>query len=198
MTIVTTKLDRDYRAVNSYELRFSEDDKAMYVEGYAAKYDNETVLYEIDGIEYKEVIRRGAFDTVDLSDVIFRYNHEGKVAARTRNKTLQLFPDDTGLRFVARLDGTEEGRKMYEEIKGEYISEMSFAFRVKDEEYDREKRLRSILSFKKIYDIAPVDIPAYANTSISARSFFEAEAEKEHKAAEAAQLRKKLIIKTML
>jgi hypothetical protein len=58
--------------------------------------------------------------------------------------------------------------------------------------------MRTIRKIKKLYDISAVDIPAYDTTSISARSFFEAEAEKERKAAEAAQLRKRLILKTML
>jgi phage head maturation protease len=48
---------------------------------------------------------------------------------------------------------------------------------VDDDKYDIENRLRDIKKFKKIYDVCPVSIPAYDSTSISARSFFEAQEE---------------------
>jgi HK97 family phage prohead protease len=102
------------------------------------------------------------------------------------------------LMIKARLDGTEEGRRLYEEIKGGYIDRMSFRFVASENAYDSDNHLRTIRKIKKLYDVSAVDIPAYDKTSISARSFFEAEAEEEHKAAEAAELRQKLILQTLL
>jgi HK97 family phage prohead protease len=116
--------------------------------------------------------------------------------ARTRNNTLELNIDESGLFVRAKLDGTEEGRKLYEEIRGGYIDRMSFSFTVGEERYDRENRMRVIEGIKRIYDVSAVDIPAYDTTSISARSFFEAEAEKERKALDSALARKKLLLKT--
>jgi hypothetical protein len=43
-----------------------------------------------------------------------------------------------------------------------------------------------------------VDIPAYDTTSISARSFFELEREKERKALESVELRKKLALRASI
>lgn len=190
--------DREYRIFANFEIRAAEDNKELYVEGYPATFNSPTVLWEYDGVEYKEQIDDRAFDEADLSDVIFNYNHRGKVMARTRNKTLQLSTDNKGLCIRARLDGTEEGRKLYEEIQGGYIDRMSFQFSIKESAYDSENHMRTIRKVKKLYDVSAVDIPAYDDTSISARSFFELEREKEQKAAEAAQLRKKLILKTLL
>lgn len=68
---------------------------------------------------------------------------------------------------------------MYEEIKGGYIDKMSFAFTVSGEDYDKKTHTRRITGIKRLYDVAAVDIPAYDTTSISARSFFEVEAERE-------------------
>ena len=62
---------------------------------------------------------------------------------------------------------------------------MSFAFTVSAEEYNRDTRTRTITGIKRLFDVAAVDIPAYDATSISARSFYSAEAERE--AAEAAK-----------
>lgn len=56
---------------------------------------------------------------------------------------------------------------------------MSFAFTVLEDTYDRETHMRRILKIKRLYDVAAVDIPAYDQTSITARSYLIAEAEKE-------------------
>lgn len=162
-----------------FEIRASDDSESMIVEGYAATFNKETVIMEFDGIQYKEVIDSRAFDGADMTDVIFNYNHAGKVVARTRNKTLTLTVDTIGLKVEADLSGTEEGRKLYTEIKGGYIDRMSFRFRVAKDSYDRDTHTRTIERFKKIWDVAAVDIPAYDSTSLSARSFFELEREKE-------------------
>ncbi len=166
--------DRLYR---NFDMRLADD--GMRVEGYAATFDQETVMYEFDGVEYKEVIDRSAFGNTQMSDVVLNYNHQGKPVARTKNETLELKLDDVGLFISADLSGTEEGRRLYEEIKGGYIDKMSFAFTVSDEDYDKTSHTRKIKGIKRLYDVAAVDIPAYNTTSIQARSFFEAEAEKE-------------------
>lgn len=190
--------EREFRKFE-FEIRaFNEGEKEeLYVEGYAASFNSPTVLWEYEGIEYKEQVDDRAFDEADMSDVIFNYNHSGKVMARTRNKTLQLSTDANGLYIRARLDGTEEGRKLYEEIKGGYIDRMSFSFTVQESAYDSVNYLRTIRKVKRLYDVSAVDIPAYDTTSISARSYFELEREKE-KSLASDELRKKLILKTLL
>jgi HK97 family phage prohead protease len=191
-----TRKDRQFRAVHQWEVRQAEESDGLYVEGYALTFDQPTVIAEIDGMEFKEMIDRRSLVNANLSDVIFNYNHAGKVMARTRNKTLELSVDEQGLYIRARLDGTEEGRKLYDEIRGGYIDRMSFSFTVGEERYDRENRMRVIEGIKRIYDVSAVDIPAYDTTSITARSFFEAVADEERKALESAELRRKLLLRT--
>lgn len=196
-----TRKDREFRQFANFEIRSVSNEDGnddLFVEGYAATFDDPTVIWEYDGAEYKEQIDDKAFEEADMSDVIFNYNHTGKVMARTRNKTLTLTIDKKGLLIRAKLDGTEEGRKLYEEINGGYIDRMSFAFTVQEESYDSDNHMRTIRKIKKLYDVSAVDIPAYDTTSISARSFFELEREKEQKALDSAQLRKKLALQTYL
>lgn len=195
--------DREFRRFVEFDLRASlteseDENEELYVEGYAVTFNEPTVLWEYDGIEYKEQVDDKAFADADMSDVIFNYNHTGKVMARTRNNTLELKVDEKGLYIRARLDGTSEGRKLYEEIKGGYVDRMSFSFTTRESSYDRENYMRTIRKIKKLYDVSAVDIPAYDTTSISARSFFELEREKEQKVAEAAELRKKLYKNSLL
>lgn len=179
------------------------DSEEMIVEGRAIVYDSPTVLYEIDGIKYYEVIAKGALDGADLRDVPFKYNHSDNVMvmARTRNKTLELIPDDKGLLVRAKLANTTAGRDLYELIKRGDIDKMSFAFTVEEDSYNQKTRTRTILKFKKIWDVSAVDTPAYQDTYISARSYFEAQEEairQEEQRRKKEELRRKLIIQTYL
>lgn len=192
-----TPESRDYR---TFEVRALPQDggggnNECRVEGYAAVFEQETVLYEYDGIQYKEIIDRNAFTGAEMRDVVMNFNHGGKPVARTKNGTLTLAIDTKGLHVTADLGGTEAGRRLYEEIRGGYLDQMSFAFTVNRQEYDRAKRLRRITGFKRIFDVAAVDIPAYDGTNIAARSWAAAEAEREHAEAEK---RRRLALKIKL
>ena len=179
--------EREYRSFAEFSI--SEADAGeMYVEGYAVVFTSPTGMSSLGDDEYKEQIDRNAFAGTDMADVILNYNHAGKVVARTRNKTLQLSVDDRGLFIRARLEGTEEGRRLYEEIKGGYLDKMSFAFSVGDENYDGASQTRTIKQIKRLYDVSVVSLPAYDDTSVSARSYFSAVAEEERKALESASM----------
>lgn len=192
------KAKREIRLAELRAIDPGDGQNEMIVEGRAVVYDTPTVMWEWDGVKYYEVIQRGALDGADLSDVPFKYNHSNNVMimARTRNKTLELIPDDSGLLIRANLADITVGRDLHTLIRRGDIDKMSFAFTVTEESYNKETRTRTIIKFKKIWDVSAVDTPAYDSTSISARSFFELEREKEQKAAEAAQLRKRLIAMT--
>lgn len=182
---------------NQTELTEASD---MIVEGYAVTYNSPTLIWEQDGIQYFEVIERGALDNADLSDVPFKYNHSDSVMilARTRTKSLELSIDDKGLFIRAKIVDTQQGRDLFKLIQLGEVDKMSFAFTVEEEKYNNETRTRTITKIKKLYDVSAVDIPAYDTTSISARNFFEVEIEKEKKAKDLANLRKKLLLKTYL
>lgn len=193
--------EREYRDINlaQMELR-SLDDGQMVVEGYAATWD-EYLLWEEDGYRFYERFDPHAFDKCDLSDVIMQLNHEGRVYARGSNRTLTIGPDEKGLHMAGYLGGTEEGRKILEEIKGGYLTKMSHGFRTKTDKRevieDHNTGVievhRIILEVAKEYDVSVVSLPANEATSISARNLCEgviAEV-KEERLAIAARKRKK-------
>lgn len=147
-------------------------DSDYYVEGYATTFNKPYELYEYDGIKYYEMIDRHALDGADMSDIIFQYDHSGKVMARNSNKTLIVEANDNGLFICADLGMSSAGKELFEEIQGGLITRMSWAFTVAEDEYNRETRTRVIKRVKKVYDVSAVSIPANDDTEISARSFF--------------------------
>lgn len=178
--------------------RFESD---YYVEGYATTFDDPYVLYECDGVQYKEVIDRHALDGADLSDVIMQFDHAGRVFARTgKSNTLIVEPQDHGLFVAADLSKTEQARSMHEDIAAGLITKMSWAFTVQEDSYDRETRTRRILKIRKVYDVSAVSFPANPSTDISARSWLDGviEAEKAERLAAQAAGRKKEIIRILL
>lgn len=194
-------MEKAVKEIRLSEIRAAQetDPGKMIVEGYALVFDSPTVLFESGGIKYSEVIKRGALDGADLSDVPFKYNHNDNIMimARTRNKTLQFDIDEKGLRFRADLANITASKDLYELIKRGDIDHMSFGFTVSKDSYDRQTHTRSIEKFRKIYDVSAVPAPAYDQTSVSARSYFDAQNELETRAREE-ELRKKLILQTYL
>lgn len=173
--------EREYRDIDlsKFEIRKLEDGTDV-VKGYAATWD-EYLLWDDGEYRFFEKFDPHAFDHCDLSDVIFQLNHEGRVYARGSNKTLTVTPDEKGLGTAAYLGGTEEGRKILEEIRGGYLTKMSHGFRskkdkrevVEDRENHRVDIHRTILEVAKEYDVSVVSLPANEATSISARNLCE-------------------------
>ena len=173
--------EREYR---DFTLTPDEVEDKMIVRGYASTFNQPYTLYSDDTLEIREQIVPEAFRGADMSDVIFQYNHEGRVFARMSNGTLGVSTDDIGLAIVADLGGTEIGRNLFEEIRGGYTTKMSFGFRVNDEQWEsREENgkhleIRTITGISKVYDVSAVSIPANDGTSISVRSLTDGVIEK--------------------
>jgi len=162
--------DREYR---NMELRMPEDEDSFFVEGYASTFDP-YVLFTQDGVDYSERIEPTAFDEADLSDVVFRLDHAGRVYARSTAGTVELWHDDHGLGQRTNLGMTQRAREVFADIKAGNYPKMSFAFSVAEDEYDRETHTRVIKRIAKVYDVSPVSFPANPGTelSVSTRDYF--------------------------
>ena len=154
------------------------------VEGLAAVYEQETRI--ADGLGgFVEVIRKGAFDDCDFSDVRLLVNHDfnGIALARSRrnNKsdkpnTMQLTVDDSGVHITADLDteNNEQARAVYSAISRGDMDGMSFCFFVAEDgqRWTKEDGVerREILKVSKVIEVSVVNFPAYAGTNIDSRS----------------------------
>lgn len=200
------KQNREYRSMElKIENRQEGDEPSFFVEGYASTFDPYKLL-EIDGVDYYERIEPTAFDDADMSDVVFRIDHEGKVYARTSAGSVELWTDEKGLGQRTDLGRTQRARELYDDIAAGNYPQMSFAFVVAEDHFDSDTNTRVIDRIAKVFDVSPVSFPANPGTelSVSTRSYFDGviEMEKaerlereeaEKRAAKIAELKGRLI-----
>lgn len=154
------------------QIEVREDGDDLTIEGVAAVINRTTDLGW-----YKERIAKGAFDDVMKDDVVALFNHDPNYPlARTGAKgdsKLDLFLDNEGnLAYRFKAPNTSIGKDMMENIRTGIVSKSSFAFTIKEDEWERGKEtdIRTIKKIKRLYDVSPVTYPAYSDTSVAARS----------------------------
>ena len=168
--------DRQYRALPfatpPQEEKKNKFDSDCYVEGYATKFERYVLFDDGENPIYEQFLPE-CFRDCDMSDVIFQYDHAGKVFARMSNNTLTVEPDATGLFVCADLSKTSAARGMYEDISSGLVTKMSWGFMPDYKTLEFDEATNTIIHHKilKIYDVSAVSIPANNDTEIQARNF---------------------------
>lgn len=162
--------NKEYRIFKS-EVRASKNAAKPQIEGIAAVFNVPTDLGY-----FREQIAPGAFTNAiaEKQDVKCLFNHDpNQVLGRTKNGTLVLSEDNTGLHYVNDMDmSTSVGKDVYAHIMRGDIDQCSFGFVVRDEEvsYDDEGIATRTIKQADLFDVSPVTYPAYPTTSVEARS----------------------------
>ena len=177
--------EREYRNM-TFEVREDGAEPSFLVEGYASTFEPYK-LFELDGVPIFEQIEPTAFDEADMSDVVYRIDHEGRVYARASAGTIKLNIDEHGLHHITDLSRTSGSREHFEDIAAGNYPQMSFAFTVDEEHFDDANKTRIIDRIGKVFDISAVSFPANPTTEIHVRDYFNGVIEME-KAAEAERL----------
>lgn len=193
-----TEIIIEKRNYDNTNLSVEEIEEEKRLIGYGAVIEKRTVICNIDGLDYYEIIDRNAFKNTDFSQCCLKYNHSNSypIVARVKNNSLSLNIDNIGLKYEARLLNTSSANDLYISVQEGLLDKSSFSFTVKRFNYDKQSRTRRILEIDKVFDVSVVDIPAYNDTSVQARNFFEEMKEKEVLKRE--QFRKKLICQSYL
>lgn len=142
------------------------------LEGVPIVFDTPTEINDVFG-SYTEIIKRGALDNADLSDIRLLYNHDlSKIPLARTPKTMRFNLDPAGLKMTAELPTTEEGKSIYTAVKRGDLSGMSFAFKVPPggDTFDAKTNTRTITKIEKVYEFSITPFPAYPQTSIEART----------------------------
>jgi HK97 family phage prohead protease len=131
--------------------------------------------------------------------VVARYNHDdNQLLGTSRAGTLRLGVDEVGLTYAVDLPTARAD--VYELVQRGDVAQSSFAFVVFEEDWamtDQNFPLRTLVS-GQLRDVAPVNTPAYEDTSVSVRNLdaafaslakkFEADISEVRKLAEANEL----------
>lgn len=139
--------------------------------GYAAKY----MRYSQNLGGFVEQIAPGAFakSLGDKVPVIARYNHDDNyLLGTTEAGTLRLLSDEVGLPYEVDLPDTSAGRDVSALAKRGDLRYSSFAFHTLEDEWSVTEQgfpLRTLLNVQLV-DVAPVNSPAYLDTSTGLRS----------------------------
>ncbi len=162
-------VERRVQNFEDTELRVS-GGTAPVITGYAAKFGK----WSEDLGGFREKIRVGAFDAVLEDDVRALKNHDANLLlGRTMSGTLRLTANTVGLRFEVDPPDTNVGRDTVEEIRRKDITGCSFGFIVETDKWaylEDDTVERTIIKFKRLFDVGPVTYPAYPDTSVAARS----------------------------
>ena len=165
--------EREYRSMELRILRDGEE-PSFLVEGYASTFEP-YVLMTRDGVDYSERIAPNAFEGADMTDVVFRVDHQGPVYARTSAGTVEVWTDEHGLAQRADLSRTQRSRELFADIEAGNYPQMSFAFTVAEDHYDKATHTRVIDRIAKVFDVSPVVFPANPTTSlgVATRDYFD-------------------------
>jgi HK97 family phage prohead protease len=163
-----------------FEVR-SEKDGNIVVEGYAARFEDETVI----GGRFAERIARGAFDKADMSNTVALFNHDWNMPLARVGRGLELDVDDKGLKYRFELGNQSYAKDLAENIRMGNVSTSSFGFTISDDSWERREdgvNLRVINEVETLFDVSPTTQGAYPTTEVGLRSmeaFLDQEVEEE-------------------
>jgi len=150
----------------------------LTIDGHAAVFDQEYVLWEDSSMRAIETVKPGAFSRAikEKQDVRALVNHDpNQLLGRTKAGTLELKEDSVGLYFKVDPPDTQLGRDVHTLVKRGDLSGCSFAFTVEKEKVTETKKSGKVVRHREIqdvdlFDVGPVTYPAYQGTDVNARS----------------------------
>ena len=152
---------------NGFEVR-AEEGKPTVVEGYAAVFNDETVI----GGSFAERIDRNAFDGADMTNTVALFNHDVNKPLARAGHGLELSVDDRGLKYRFEVGNQSYAKDLVENIRLGNVSTSSFGFTVRDDEWEMrdEMNLRTIKEVGLLFDVSPTTQGAYPTTEVGLRS----------------------------
>lgn len=169
------KKDMERRFITITQRAAGDEDKPV-IEGDAAVFGKETVI----GSWFREMIAEGAFTRVlsEQPDVVAAFNHDWNIVlGRTTAGTLTLTETKDSLKYSCDINPRDpDAMGVYQRVKRGDVSQASFQFTVRTEEWQRapenskELPLRTITEVDALYDVGPCTFGAYPEASAQARS----------------------------
>ena len=152
---------------SEFEVR-NEEGKPTVVEGYAARFDEETVI----GGAFVERVSRSAFSGTDMKNTVALFNHDMNMPLARAGHGLELEVDEHGLKYRFELGEQSYAKDLAENIKRGIVSTSSFGFTVNEDSWEKRDGLnvRTLESIDVLFDVSPTTQGAYPTTEVGLRS----------------------------
>lgn len=146
-----------------------EENGEMRIEGYFAKFNDETELWPG---AYEEIVP-GAFDKSIGGDIRALVNHDtGLVLGRTKANTLTLRTDAIGLWGSILINPRDQDAvNAHARVERGDVTQASFGFNPIEEttEHREDGTIKWWLKEAELHEVTVCTFPAYENTELSAR-----------------------------
>lgn len=166
-----SQVDTFERRVHADEVRVLEESEGeAKIVGYASVFSK----WSRDLGGFIEKIEPGFFDGLENDSetfALFNHNYDMPLAA-IKNRSLTLTIDEIGLRYEFIAPDTGIGRDLVKNVRSGLVSESSFGFTVKESDWSQKANKdglweRTLLKGNKLYDVSPVTLAAYPDTSVA-------------------------------
>jgi len=144
-------------------------DKNPVIEGYAAVFNDETVI----GGQFAERVAPGAFEGARMDNTVALFNHDINQPLARVGRGLEISVDDRGLKYRFEVGNQSYAKDLIENIRMGNVSTSSFGFTVRDDEWERRAdglNLRTIKEVDLLFDVSPTTQGAYPTTEVGLRS----------------------------
>ena len=170
-------------------MEFKADSEKRTIEGVAIPFN--FLSPNREGFR-EQILPQAVEGVIEDSDIFFLYNHsrsEGFLARCNKGKgSLKIDTRDDGVHFAFRAKKDNLSNYVLERLADGELSEMSFAFTVAKDSWEKQSDgtyIRTIEKFERLYDLSVVDSSYYGvEGAVKCRSFEEFKAEEERKEAE--------------
>jgi HK97 family phage prohead protease len=136
------------RGIASGQFEFRAQGGQLLLTGYASVFNSPYDVYGGPPLGWTEEVDPRAFDVTLASkaDAHLLINHGGMPLARTKSGTLKLGTDSKGLHVEAGLDPSDpDVQRLVPKMNRGDMDEMSFGFRVKNDEWNEDFTARRLL-----------------------------------------------------
>lgn len=160
---------KEIRILNSsVEVREAEN-KNPVIEGYAAVFNDETVIAG----QFAERVAPGAFEGARMDNTVALFNHDINQPLARVGRGLEISVDERGLKYRFEVGNQSYAKDLVENIRMGNVSTSSFGFTVRDDEWERRDdglNLRTIKEVDLLFDVSPTTQGAYPTTEVGLRS----------------------------
>ena len=160
----------------STTLRHEDGDDGSLLVGYAAVFNEETVIDSWEG-KFIERIAPGAFrktlkERGDQIKVLFNHGMDPSIGDKPLGKPDVMKEDDRGLYVQVPLDDTSYNADIKALLRSGALDGMSFRMTVLEDKWEEPEAGLPIRTIKQVrlYEFGPVTFPAYAATQAGVRA----------------------------